>query len=94
MPDEAIPQRVHLIGIGGAHMSAIARILLSWGHSISGSDMRQTGVTDAIEALGARVVIGPHDAANVFQPRVSPDGRFIAATRIEHRREILRRSLR
>ena len=35
-----------------------------------------------------------HDAANVFQPRVSPDGRFIAATRIEHRREILRRSLR
>ncbi len=35
-----------------------------------------------------------HDAANVFQPRVSPDGRLIAATRIEHRREILRRTLR
>lgn len=65
MSTTTIPPRVHLIGIGGAHMSAIARILLSWGHSISGSDMRRTGVTDAIEALGARVVIGPHDAANV-----------------------------
>ncbi|MGE3983546.1 MAG: Mur ligase domain-containing protein, partial [Dehalococcoidia bacterium] len=31
-----IPQRVHLVGIGGMHMSAIARILLSRGHEVSG----------------------------------------------------------
>ncbi|HLF76492.1 MAG TPA: UDP-N-acetylmuramate--L-alanine ligase [Dehalococcoidia bacterium] len=65
MPDAAIPGSIHLVGIGGAHMSAIARILLSWGHSVSGSDLRRTPLTDAVEALGARVVIGPHDAANV-----------------------------
>jgi UDP-N-acetylmuramate--alanine ligase len=63
--DEAIPRRVHLVGIGGAHMSAIARILLSWGHAVSGSDLRATGVTEALQRLGARVAIGHHAAANV-----------------------------
>jgi UDP-N-acetylmuramate--alanine ligase len=62
---ETIPQRVHLVGIGGAHMSAIARILLSWGREVSGSDLRATAVTEALTALGARVAIGPHDAGNV-----------------------------
>jgi UDP-N-acetylmuramate--alanine ligase len=62
---EAIPQRVHLVGIGGMHMSAIARILLSRGHAVSGSDLRRSALTDAIAALGARVFTGPHAAANV-----------------------------
>jgi len=58
------PQRVHLVGIGGMHMSAIARILLAWGHEVSGSDLRASPLTDAIASLGAKVCIG-HDAANV-----------------------------
>ena len=65
MNGESIPRRVHLVGIGGAHMSAIGRILLSWGIEVSGSDLRATGVTESIEALGARVTIGPHAAVNV-----------------------------
>jgi UDP-N-acetylmuramate--alanine ligase len=60
-----IPKRVHLVGIGGAHMSAIGRILLSWGHEVSGSDLRATPVTDTMQALGATVSIGPHKAENV-----------------------------
>jgi UDP-N-acetylmuramate--alanine ligase len=60
-----IPHHVHLVGIGGAHMSAIGRILLSWGHDVSGSDLRASPVTEAMEALGARVAIGPHSAENV-----------------------------
>lgn len=67
-PTEAIPPRVHLVGIGGAHMSAIARILLAWGHEVSGSDIRRSPMTDAVEALGARVVIGPHSPANLGEP--------------------------
>jgi UDP-N-acetylmuramate--alanine ligase len=63
-----IPQRVHLVGVGGMHMSAIARILLAWGHQVSGSDLRRSPLTDAISDLGARVVIGPHDAANIGDP--------------------------
>jgi UDP-N-acetylmuramate--alanine ligase len=46
-------------------MSAIARILLSRGHEVSGSDLRATPLTEALEKLGARVAIGPHAAANV-----------------------------
>jgi UDP-N-acetylmuramate--alanine ligase len=47
------------------HMSAIGRILLSWGHEVSGSDLRGTPLTDTLQSLGARVVIGPHAAANL-----------------------------
>jgi UDP-N-acetylmuramate--alanine ligase len=63
----AIPQRVHLVGIGGMHMSAIARILLAWGHEVSGSDIRRSHLTDELQRLGAKVFIG-HDALNL-----SPD---------------------
>src|SRR5450830_816644 len=61
---KTIPQRVHLVGIGGVHMSAIAHILMSWGHAISGSDQRLSSFTDRLVAQGATVHEG-HDAANV-----------------------------
>ena len=65
-----LPQRVHLVGIGGIHMSAIGRILLSWGHEVSGSDLRRSELTDALAALGATVRIGPHDEANLGLPEL------------------------
>jgi UDP-N-acetylmuramate--alanine ligase len=58
------PQRVHLIGIGGAHMSAIAQILHAWGHTVSGSDQRASAMTEKLTALGIDVRIG-HAASNV-----------------------------
>src|SRR3989304_1001583 len=61
-----IPHRVHLVGIGGMHMSAIARILLARGHVVSGSDLRPSALTEALNALGARVYGGPH-ASNLGQ---------------------------
>ena len=60
----AIPQRVHLVGIGGVHMSAIAHILLTWGHSVSGSDIRLSSFTDRVAAQGATIFEG-HNASNV-----------------------------
>ena len=56
--------RVHLIGVGGAGMSALAHILLERGHTVSGSDLRGGRVCAELEAMGARVRIG-HDAAHV-----------------------------
>ncbi len=50
--------RVHLIGIGGAGLSAIAHVLLGHGMTVSGSDRARTPITDELEALGARVVEG------------------------------------
>ena len=59
-----VPERVHLIGVGGAHMSAIAQILHAWGHAVTGSDQRSSAMTAKLAALGVRVTIG-HAAENV-----------------------------
>jgi UDP-N-acetylmuramate--alanine ligase len=56
--------RVHFIGIGGAGMSGIARILLARGITVSGSDARDSVALTALRAIGARVAVG-HDAANL-----------------------------
>jgi UDP-N-acetylmuramate--alanine ligase len=53
--------KVHFIGIGGSGMSGIARILLGLGHQITGSDVRQSPNTKALEALGAKVSIGHYE---------------------------------
>ncbi|UOY02907.1 UDP-N-acetylmuramate--L-alanine ligase [Blastococcus sp. PRF04-17] len=55
---------VHFIGIGGAGMSGIARILLARGVAVSGSDRRDTPTLLALRALGARVAVG-HDPQNL-----------------------------
>jgi UDP-N-acetylmuramate--alanine ligase len=56
--------KVHFVGIGGAGMSGIARILLARGVPVSGSDARESATSDALRAAGATVHIG-HDASNV-----------------------------
>ncbi len=57
-------QPIHFVGIGGVGMSAIARILLQMGYSVSGSDLKENTNTIRLKDLGARIVIG-HKAANV-----------------------------
>ncbi|WP_125615631.1 UDP-N-acetylmuramate--L-alanine ligase [Specibacter cremeus] len=56
--------RVHFIGIGGAGMSAIARILAARGVPVSGSDAKASPILDELAGLGARIHAG-HDAAHV-----------------------------
>jgi UDP-N-acetylmuramate--alanine ligase len=50
-----IGKRVHFIGIGGAGMSGLARIALSHGIIVSGSDAKDSSVVTALSALGATV---------------------------------------
>jgi UDP-N-acetylmuramate--alanine ligase len=57
-------ERVHMVGIGGAGMSGIARILLDRGALVSGSDAKESRGVAALRARGARIAIG-HDAANL-----------------------------
>ena len=57
-------RRVHLVGIGGIGLSAIARVLLARGVQVSGSDLRASPITDELTRLGAQVYIG-HRAENV-----------------------------
>jgi UDP-N-acetylmuramate--alanine ligase len=48
-------KRLHFVGIGGAGMSGLARIALSHGISVSGSDAKDSTVLSALGALGAQV---------------------------------------
>src|SRR5690606_40785224 len=50
-----IPERVHVVGIGGAGMSALAKILAGRGHRVSGSDLRAGTTMDLLSALGIEV---------------------------------------
>jgi UDP-N-acetylmuramate--alanine ligase len=58
------PQHIHLIGIGGAGLSAIATVLLEQGYTVSGSDLHASAVTERLARLGATVHAG-HAAANL-----------------------------
>lgn len=58
MLDLTQPRTVHLIGIGGAGMSGLARILLQRGHIVRGSDLRESRQVADLRALGAIVLIG------------------------------------
>jgi UDP-N-acetylmuramate--alanine ligase len=51
----SLPKRIHLIGIGGTGLSAIARVLLEKGHTVSGSDRQLSELAGSLQAAGARV---------------------------------------
>ena len=57
-------RRVHFVGIGGAGMSAIAKVLVERGFEVSGSDLKRSRAATLLEAMGAPINIG-HDAALV-----------------------------
>jgi UDP-N-acetylmuramate--alanine ligase len=61
---DGLGKHVHLVGIGGAGMSGIARILLARGVAVSGSDAKDSRTVLALRALGAVVEVG-HAAANL-----------------------------
>ncbi len=57
-------QRIHFVGIGGIGMSGIAEVLLNLGYKVSGSDLRNSAVTQRLAGLGAAVFEG-HRAENI-----------------------------
>ncbi|MCX2733381.1 UDP-N-acetylmuramate--L-alanine ligase [Saccharopolyspora sp. NFXS83] len=63
---EDLLSRVHLVGIGGAGMSGIARILLARDRQVSGSDARDSRTVLALRAQGAHVALG-HRSENLDQ---------------------------
>jgi len=57
-------QRIHFVGIGGIGMSGIAEVLLNLGYKVSGSDLKNSSVTQRLAGLGAAVFEG-HCAENI-----------------------------
>ena len=61
---DLVNRQVHFIGMGGAGMSGIARIMLSHGVHVSGSDVKDSGTLAGLVTLGATSFIG-HAAENI-----------------------------
>jgi UDP-N-acetylmuramate--alanine ligase len=53
-----LPAAIHLVGIGGMHMSAIAQILLRNGRRVTGSDQMPSSLTEKLRGMGADVRYG------------------------------------
>lgn len=56
-------KHIHLIGIGGISMSAIAETLHNWNYKVTGSDLNKSEITDNLNKHGITTVIG-HDLEN------------------------------
>jgi len=72
-------QHIHFVGIGGSGMSGIAEVLINLGYKVSGSDLKQTEVTQRLASLGGKIFIGhkPEQVGNahvvVTSSAVLPD---------------------
>ena len=74
------PAKVHFIGIGGISMSGLAEILMERGFTVSGSDSRQSELTDMLALRGAKIYYGQRAgnladdiAVVVYTAAVHPD---------------------
>lgn len=74
--------RVHIIGIGGAGMSGIARILVARGVEVSGSDAKESRRLDALRAIGVDVHVG-HRAEQIEGARTIVISTAIPDTNVE-----------
>ncbi|WP_423184345.1 UDP-N-acetylmuramate--L-alanine ligase [Arthrobacter sp. NyZ413] len=70
--------RVHFIGIGGVGMSAVARIMVARGVTVSGSDAKDLPVMRDLESAGARIAVG-YAASNVGDAQTVVAGSAIRA---------------
>ncbi len=57
-------KKVHFIGIGGISMSGLAAVLLNNGFKVSGSDSKESNITNSLKAKGAEIHIG-HRKENI-----------------------------
>jgi UDP-N-acetylmuramate--alanine ligase len=77
--DATVPRGVHVVGAGGAGMSAIASVLAAMGHRVTGCDLKRSAALERLAAGGVRVFVG-HDAAHLegadvlAVSRAVPDG--------------------
>src|SRR6202162_659787 len=71
-------QRIHCVGIGGIGMSGIAEVLLNLGYKISGSDLKNSSVTQRLASLGA-VIFEGHAAPNIAGAEVVVISSAVAA---------------
>ena len=96
----SVPRHVHVVGVGGVGMSAIATVLAGMGHRVSGSDVKASPVTERLLAMGIGVSVG-HVAGQVdraelvtYSPAVPEDNVELVEARrrgipVVHRSSVL-----
>ena len=57
-------QKIHFVGIGGIGMSGIAEVLINLGYQVSGSDLKESGITRRLHKLGGAISYG-HRSENL-----------------------------
>jgi UDP-N-acetylmuramate--alanine ligase len=62
--DLSRPRRIHLVGVGGSGMSAIAGVLAAMGHVVTGTDLKDSANLERLRAQGVTVSVG-HDRSRV-----------------------------
>lgn len=73
--ERRLPDRVHLLGVGGAGVSGVARILHGRGHRVSGHDARDSDLLDGVRSIGVDVSVGESRREQLPRDlRESPDG--------------------
>jgi len=83
VPEVQTPMpKYHFIGIGGAGMSGIARIMRARGFEVSGSDAKDSRTLTSLKALGIEVFVG-HDARNIAGADVVVVSTAIAESNVE-----------
>ncbi|MFH0945218.1 MAG: Mur ligase domain-containing protein, partial [Planctomycetota bacterium] len=95
----AAGDRVHMVGVGGSGMAALAALLLDRGCRVSGSDLAMSEGVHSLLRRGARVRVGPHRHENlsegsalvIHSAAVSERNPELAAARLQ-RIEVLRYS--
>ena len=80
--DLSRPLRIHIVGIGGAGMSAIATVLTGLGHAVAGSDLKSSRTVDQLRAAGIEVAIG-HQPANLGEAEVVTISSAVPASNVE-----------
>jgi UDP-N-acetylmuramate--alanine ligase len=58
------PRRIHVVGVGGSGMSALALLVREMGHDVSGSDLNDSRALERLRAAGVQVAVG-HDPENI-----------------------------
>ena len=80
--DLSHPRRIHVVGLGGAGMSAIATVLAAMGHQVSGSDLKASAGVERLASLGITAHVG-HDAGHVGSADLVAISTAIPATNVE-----------
>ncbi len=94
--DLGVPRRIHIVGIGGAGMSAIGLVLRDMGHQVSGSDLKDSPVAERLRSHGIAVAVG-HSPENVegadavtYSPAVQPENSELSEARARRIRVVPR----